>query len=71
MTALSRVFHRLLSPAGTEDRDRRLREAQVAAASARRTLDNACSRLARKAAEIRALTDGVLERNEEAKDSGE
>lgn len=67
MTALSRVIHRILSPSGAADQDRRLREAQVAKASARRSLDNACARLARRGAELHALSEGVIERNEEAK----
>ena len=73
MTPVARIIRRaLFLPIGEAiDRERRLAETQVAVASAKRTLDNACGRLARRAAEIHALTEGVLERNEEAKETAE
>ena len=73
MTPAARIMRRILflPIAPAEDRERRLAEAYAANESASRALSNACARLAKRGAEIHALTAGVLERNEEAKESAE
>lgn len=73
MTPTARIMRRMLflPIAPAEDRERRLAEANAAKESASRALHNACVRLAKRGAEIHALTAGVIERNEEAKEPAE